>query len=170
MSSTICYSTLNPRPIKLRQPVSSKVSTLICRDKFKIIDAEKEIVEVSTEVVFEDPKDTDKIAQSFGRSCGLRAMATRVAINEVGTIFDDSGNVVDATKLPTNIMEAKQVIDTGKIAASNFEKLPKEFTKNMSAEDFIAQYNQSDLINFINDLYAKQNKVVETKTEVKTDE
>ena len=171
VNNTICYSAINPRPLKKREVVSSMVGSLVCRDKYHIKDVEKEIVEVSTEVLVENEYCTNKMAQSFSNSCGIKAIAKRVAINELGTIYDESGNIVDARNLPANLIEAKDIINAGKSAKVAYDNLPKEITKNMSAEDFVEKYNQADLIASINALFEAQSKVSTTeKKEVKDNE
>lgn len=170
MSKTVCYSSLNPRPFKKHLEISSIVSTLVCKNKFKIVDKEKEIVEVYTDVCYEDSIDTDKVSQSFWREAGIKALARKVAFNDLGTIYDDSNSILNADALPSDMIQASDIIHQGESAKKVFDSMPKELTKNMSVEDFIASYKQEDLINYINSLYAKQKSVSGEKKEVKDHE
>lgn len=165
MSNTVCYSALNPRPLKKRKKISSILKTYEIVDDFDIVDSDKKIVNVKKKVIVTNEIDTDKVAQSFSRTAGIKALAKRVAFSDLGTIYDESGNILDATNLPTNIIEAQNIINAGKTAQANFNAMPKELTKNMSAEDFVKTFKQEDLINYINNLYNQQNTAVKENKE-----
>lgn len=162
MSKTVCYSQLNPRPLKKHPVISSIFKTHKFMDDFEIIDAANNVVNVKKKLVCTEEIDTDAVAQSFRGSTGIRSIAAQVAFGgNLGTIYDESGKIVDATKLPKNIIEAQDIINSGKQAKQDFNNLPKELTKNMSAEDFVKNYKEEDLINYIKTLYDK-NKVDKT--------
>lgn len=164
MSSTICYSAINPRPLKKHKVHTSKVGVLAWYDDVDIIDVEKKIVNIKKKPKYENIIDTSKLAQSFLRSSGIKALAKRVAFSDLNTIYDDSGNIVDATKLPTNLIEATDMLNAGKTAKANFSLLPNEITKGMSPEDFVKNYKQEDVLKAINDFYANAAKSKENNT------
>lgn len=164
MSSTICYSAINPRPLKLRKPVSSFVGTLEVIDTYKIIDIEKEIVEVHPQVIIKDSYDTDKLSNSFKGQTGIRAFAKKVAFPDLVEQFGAENNTLyDATNMPTDLREVKDVINAGNLAKQNMAKLPKAITKDQSPEDFVKNFKMEDVINYVKSLY--DNKV--EKKEVK---
>lgn len=169
MNSTICYSAINPRPFKDRKKITPIVKEFDFLDSFKIIDAQNEVVQTKRLKKCVKEINLHKLSQSFARSSGIKALAKRVAFSDLNTIRDESGNILDATQLPHNLIEAQDVLNAGKTAQANFSALPKEITKNMSPEDFVKNYKQEDLINFINGLYAKTEKK-DIKEEVIKDE
>lgn len=165
--STICFSAINPRPIKKHKAVSSIVSQVEFLDDVEIVDASQKIVNITKKPTLTNDIDTNKMAQSFARTAGIKALAKRVAFSDLGTIYDDSGNILDATQLPENIIQAQDVLNAGKTARANFSAMPKEITKNMDPEEFVKTYKQEDLINAINNLYASAN--TQNKQEQKED-
>lgn len=140
--------------------------SLVPKDVVKKIGEGEEDFTIITKFV-ERREDINKLINSQANEVGIYNLLDRIAKTGDDTLlpkpFDDkSGQVLDYTRFPEDLMDVHQQQDQAAIA---FDSLPDELKKGRKFEDFAANVTDAEAIEFIKAFI--QSRVPQKKEEKK---
>lgn len=135
--------------------------------KYKVIDVVKTTGEGETDfvlikkVVPYSKENRQVYIESFRNDVGIINILKKVALTGDATLLNQRSivNGIDSTELPTNYMDAVELLEKGLIS---FNELPDEVKSKMSYEEFAKNYKQEDFDAYIN---AKVKAILDAKKE-----
>lgn len=117
--------------------------------KYKVIDVVKKTGEGETDYVLTKKvvpysiENRKESIESYRNDVGILNILKKVALTGDATLLNQRGvvNGIDSTELPTNYMEACEMLEKGMIS---FGDLPDDIKQKMSFEEFAKNYKQED--------------------------